>query len=651
MLVLGCFALLIVVLAVIIIHEFKENDKIRKLPSAPKIENDGNRFDAVMSSNIHKVVENLENNVQLDEIDFSNIEDTCYFIDQRFDCYDFRMQSMIRILYKHGDKLPQKYFDMIKKSLLGAKFFMDQNGQDSVCYWSENHQFIFAVCEYLLGQMFEQEIFTNDGLDGKAHKAIAEERINIWLEQRFLFGFTEWYSNTYYEEDIGPLSNLIDFCNDEGIANRTKMIMDLLLFDMATQSYKGSFTSTSGRAYEEGKKSGKKTSVRNISKKIWGFEMPEKKTGLDVNFLYMDKYTVPEVIREIGKDTGTVIIKASNGLDLKELALEMPKRQSLDRTMMQWSMEAFSNPEIITDTMKYIHKNHMLSNEFLNDFKLINLSVLKSFHLLPLVSKLLRPVTNGVAIQRANTYTYKTSNYMLSTAQKYHVGEFGDQHHIWSATVSDDISIFSTHPAAPLSENGALSFSPNYWVGNGRNPHSAQDENINLTIYNIDGKKGFLEKSLLLYSHMYFPIAKFDEVKIEDNFAFAKKGETLIAVVGKNPFEVKEEELIQKGAITYWLTELCSEEESFSAFIQRIKNNAIVFDERNLSLQYCSNGKTLKLVYNKGFSVNEKLINTQYKRFESKYSETIRKAKSITIQLGQNSLFLDFDNGLRKVNS
>ena len=94
---------------------------------------------------------------------------------------------------------------------------MDQPGQDSMCFWSENHQILFAASEYLAGQYYPDETFSNDGKKGTEHMAIARERIMIWLEQRWLYGFTEWYSSVYYVEDIAPLANLIEFADDDEI--------------------------------------------------------------------------------------------------------------------------------------------------------------------------------------------------------------------------------------------------------------------------------------------------------------------------------------------------------------------------------------------------------------------------------------------------
>lgn len=641
---LGVFLALTVFTA----FEILRNGKISPIPARPEAENSEEGFQKIMNSNIHEVLAGLEEGKSLTASDYETIERTCDYLDARYDCSDFRMQSLLRMLFNHRDKLELKSFERIKTSLLGSRFFMDQPGEDSLCLWSENHLLLFAAAEYLTGQLFEDEIFSNDGLSGKRHKEIAGERLDIWLEQRFKYGFIEWNSNTYYEEDIAPLCNLIDFCDDPLIVTRTKMILDLLLFDLAAQSHRGSFTSTSGRQYEMGKKSGSHSALRNVTRKIWNYETARKEAGLDVHFLYVKNYEIPEVIRKIGREDKAGTIKASTGLDLKELVKEFPEGQSLPRVMMQWAMEAFSNPEVIGPTLRYIHSNRMVSNEFMNDFKLINLSVLKYSGLLPLVSRILKPVTNGTPIQRANTYTYKTDDYMLATAQAYHPGDFGDQQHIWSATVSPDLCVFTTHPASSLSEEGALSASPGYWVGNGRNPHSVQNENINLSLYVIDGKKGFMEKALLKETHCYFPADKFDESELIGNTAFGRLGETMIAVRGGGILHPRGDELIQKGNRTFWVTELGSrKDESFEDFKDRILVNPLTFDDKSDTLTYASRGKKHALIYKGDFLINGIRQELNYKRFDSPYSSVERQSDVIEIRHGDDCLILDYKKGRR----
>ncbi len=630
------FALL--VLIIFTGYEFRRNSRISKIPSLPQSGD-------ISGANIHDVLSALENHR---DFDLKVIDNTCEYINKRYDCSDFRMQSLIRMQFNHSDNLPCKYVEMIKTTLLGSKFHMDQPGQDSMCYWSENHLMIFATAEYLIGQLYPDEVFPNDGLTGTEHKEKARKRIEIWLSQRFTYGFTEWYSNTYYEEDIGPLANLIEFCDDNQLVTKAKMIMDLLLYDISTQSHKGSFTSTSGRQYEMKKKAGIHSSLRNVTYSVFGYNMGSAKNGLDQNFIYMKNYSVPEVIKEIGHVNDSVVIKASSGLDVDELIKEFPKSRTMERIMMQWAMECFTNPEVITATVKYIHNNNMLSNEFLHDFKLLDLSILKFSGIMPIVSRLLRPVTDGIAIQRANTYTFRTEHYMLATAQKHHPGEFADQQHIWSATLSPDICVFTTHPATPPPKDGAKDNSPGYWVGNGINPHSVQEKNINISIYDLSVKKGFMEKKRLIETHCYFPFRLFDETKIKGSIAFGKVKKSFIAIIGNTDLEVCNEELKQYGNLTYWITELSSADlESFDDFKARISNNEISYETVSKSMVYKSMNKTYQLTYAGDFIVNNNKMDLQYKRFDSPFSQAERKDTTITISYANHRLFLDFDNCIR----
>ena len=89
-----------------------------------------------------------------------------------------------------------------------------------MCYWSENHQILFASAEYLIGQLYPDQIFKVSGLSGKEHVERAKIRAFDWLEMRWNYSYIEYNSNVYYKEDIGPLMNLIDFAEDKALATK-----------------------------------------------------------------------------------------------------------------------------------------------------------------------------------------------------------------------------------------------------------------------------------------------------------------------------------------------------------------------------------------------------------------------------------------------
>jgi len=226
---------LIILILCWITYDFLRNNSIQKLPSKPERE---------LKINIDDILNAFANNT---EPDFTIIKSTMEFIAGRYDTSDFKLQSVIRILHEYKEKLSSEDYLLIKSTILDYKYWMDQNGEDSICFWSENHQLLFATSEYLLGHYYSDETFTNQDITGSQHSILGKERLLIWLEQRWLYGFTEFYSNTYYVEDIAPLANLIDYAHDDEIRIKAKIIMDLLLNDVATQSFKGTFATVSGR--------------------------------------------------------------------------------------------------------------------------------------------------------------------------------------------------------------------------------------------------------------------------------------------------------------------------------------------------------------------------------------------------------------------
>jgi len=644
------------------------------------------------------------------------LDGTFEYVNGRYDVSDFRVNMLVRLYLSYQDEMNSDTLDDIKEVLLGFKYWMDQGGYDSMCYWSENHQILFSVSEYLVGQTFPDEIFTVDGKTGAEHMEMAKVRINAWMEQRYLYGFTEWYSNNYYPEDIAPMSNFIQFAEDPIMVNRMKMIMDIIWFDMASQSFKYEgldaeganrtyyiFVSSSGRMYSDNRVSDDTGNrMRNFIDFImqpeetkdfedsWftsanGFfncfkQMIEARNGLGEPY-----YVVPDVIKEVFDDSqAEKIIKSSQSLDVEELDGEGLLGQEDAQIMMQWNMEAFSNPAVVNNTIKYMSANKMFQNEFLNPFKLVNLWPLVAFNLLDMVSEKLEPSTNGVAIERANVYTYKTDDYSMHTAQAYQTGEYADQHAISSINLSNQVSVFTSQPAKIARRSGT----PTYWVGNGRQPYSVQEKNVNITIYETPTKVGFMEPMIVKETtHVFFPYQLFDEVDetyLSDGYIFGRVGNSMIAIKSRYamefvPFdesniEGNRDDLLLRGGVGdvitekydlkqvgtgthYFVTELSSlSNETFDAFVSRFMSNSLTYDDNEKSISYTSVlnlntvPTTLKAIYNESFTVGGAVQDLQYQRYENDYvlsGMISRKAEEIQYSFNGKELTLNYLNNTR----
>ncbi len=623
-------------------------------------------------------------------------------IDVREDCADFTACGMIRFYLENEHRLAEVNKEEIKRCLTGFKYWMDQydGRSDSMCHWSENHQILFATTEYLAGMEWQDATFA-DGKSGKEHVEMAKERINAWMYQRYYYGFNEYYSNNYYPEDIAPMANFIQFASseDKDMVDRMKIVMDLIFIDIATQSYRYTdkdgntqyaFVSASGRMYMDNKSSDDtgnrlRPYVNLILENGDDYLTNDNRFFVCFRRMYESGvYKVPDVILEIFRDEETTrVIKSSNGITLAELEAEGLVGQNVDQLMMQMGMEAFSNPEVIDNSIKFLRKNKLFKNEFLNDFKLVNLWPLTLTNSLGALSGMLNPSTDGKAIQRANVYTYRTAYYSMSTAQEHFAGDYADQHQINVSTVSGDITVYNAQPMRNSTRG-------QYWVGYGRLPYSVQDESVNVSIYTIPDKKGMLEPHIVRYTHAYFPVGLFDEVNTEhldEGYIFARKGDTYVMMCAKSDGEstlafkndmpgvsledikldmskIKDSvrelieasgdyryDLILEGGENHaWITELSSamEDGSFDAFVSRIFSNDLSFED--MTVKYNTREKSFDVKYNEHFKLNGEIVDTNYARYENPYvdGKVERKAEVISLSFGEKTLTLNFEKGTRE---
>jgi hypothetical protein len=584
-------------------------------------------------------------------IDWNRLDKTLFSLDKQYAGSDFHLVNLVRIIYEYGDLIPEKKMSEIESTLLNYRYWWDEPGENSMCYWSENHQILYASAEYLIGQKYHDKLFPNSGLTGKEHMEKARKRTLDWLEMRWNYGFTEFYSEVYYKEDVGGLINLIDFAEDKEIAQKSTMVMDLLLYDVAAQNIHKMLASSSGRAYEKNRKGGPKKSLSGLTEYYWGSGKKIKK-GMMYGMMTTQKYTIPPVFVDIAKDTSSVVIKQSNGLDLSELEEEGYYGTDNRSMMMQWSMEAFTNPEIIRNSLSHIRSKNMFSNKFISDFRMLDITLLRWLRLEPALVRLINPQSNGVAIQKGNTYTYKTNDYSVYSAQNHHPGTYGDQQHVAGMNMKNSFSIFHSHPGV---EKGHKRKSPSYWIGYGHMPHAAQDSSVCMAIYNLPAKKGVMEAALLDYTHAYFPTEKFDSVSVIGNYAMGRKGDTYCALITTNELILREnttDDLIQKGKQTFWIMEAGSknEDNSFGEFCERVKRNKVAFDSENLELTYLSKGKKYQLKFKGDFVLDGSIVDTSYDRYDSPYIKAKKKAEKLTFEYNGKSLHLDFYNMKRTIN-
>jgi len=602
------------------------------------------------------------------------------FIDACRDCADFVLHGILRLLLQFtpygggagmriGQPLSTSLGARMRKTVLDFKYFPDEPGTDSLCTWTENHYILFTSAAFLAGQMFPNEVFSNSGQTGKQKVELNRGRILRWLDLRFRTGFSEWLSHVYYDEDLAALLALYDFVADDGIRDKAEMVLDLLLLDMALNSFKGVFGSTHGRAYENTKKWACNEGTSDTSKLLFGTGVFSGFDNMSAVAFALSNYQLPAVIEAIANYTGTMESRQRMGIRLAEMEKWGLSPKGFEDGMHYLTLEAYLHPRTIANTLRMFDLCNWWENSFLSDFKPYRglLKALGSMGGLPLLARYLERDVCRNTREEVNIYTYKTPDYMLSTAQDYRKGYGGDQQSIWQATLGADAVCFTTHPAK------IEGVTPNYWAGSGLLPRAAQYKNVAVVVYNIEKIPALYVPIRHFYTHAWLPRDKFDEVVERDGWVFARKGAGYLALRSQNPYFWREKaqqnavkpkgknlsardalyyarpedegrELLADGARNIWVCQLGREanDGTFSDFVDRITSAEIVF--KGMSVRFDSPGNGLiSFCWEGPFTVDGvEIALKDYRRYDNPFMQADFGSDEIRVAAGERRLSLNW---------
>ena len=170
-------------------------------------------------------------------------------VDARRDCADFVLAALLRMQMLNLCT-PEESAE-VRRAALAFRFWMDEPGNDAMCFNSENHSLLFHGCQLLAGLLYPDEVFGNSGLAGREQAALALPRIRKWLEKAEARGFEEFNSGTYMPITIAAMLNVVDFSSDEKLSARMAAQIDRILRDLARHSFGGGVISPQGRVYRD----------------------------------------------------------------------------------------------------------------------------------------------------------------------------------------------------------------------------------------------------------------------------------------------------------------------------------------------------------------------------------------------------------------
>lgn len=246
------------------------------------------------------------------DVDEDRIGETCAFIAARKDCADFVIQGILRLMVWEREKqrLSAQINAVMKETILGFKYWVDEPGDTVMYMGSENHRLLFHVAEWMAGQLFPLEEFTNSRQRGLYHATKGRMYITEWMRQRGRFGFDEWHSNAYFPICVAPLLNVYDFAINEDYKLRqmAAAILDYMFFILAADTLNGVLGTTHGRSYGRYIKDPDFEGTADICWLLYGTgSLVQGVEGIGAVPLATSRYRAPAILDKIAHDDQAVV--------------------------------------------------------------------------------------------------------------------------------------------------------------------------------------------------------------------------------------------------------------------------------------------------------------------------------------------------------
>ncbi len=474
-------------------------------------------------------------------------------IDGFQDTADFDLLYLMNLWYGYRGRLRPDLRAAIAQRMVDFKYWYTDPQPPGVIdqryYWSENHQMLYHVEEYLAGQAFPGTTFTITGWTGAAHLARARGFIDDWLDQKAKFGFTEWHSDVYYQKTADALLTLVEFAHDKALVERASMVLDELLFDIALHLQQGNFGATHGRSYMKDKSLAVDEDTFGMSKLLFDdTHVGYQSTGDAgaVLFARARRYRMPAVLLRVARSPATTVDQEHMGVPLDPSSPVVPNPQApfgyaFDdpaNVPFWWERGALTSWQLVETTIRELDKYNLWESDFFKPFKpLVDLTG-GDYNVARALAQQLAPELGFALLTAVDTYTYRAPDVMLSTAQSYRPGNASEQHHISQATLDERAIVFTTHPKNEPIPNTQWPDDDGYWTGSGSLPRAAQHGELSMSLYApaFASPGPPLESfAYLPYTHAYFPTEYFDEVVEAGGWVFGRKGDGYVALWSWRP--------------------------------------------------------------------------------------------------------------------
>ncbi|PDQ36457.1 MAG: hypothetical protein B5766_00800 [Candidatus Lumbricidophila eiseniae] len=221
-------------------------------------------------------------------------------ITTRGDCADFEILGLLHLLHR----LPESRWDSalrkrVNEALTDMKYWIEQPGLDAMCYFTENHQFVWHVAQRISGLTFGDRTFTNDGRSGVEHAEEGRERVAAWIERKLSGGFSEFDSNAYLAINTLSLVTLVEFDTDDRVRNAAEALLDVMLLTLCANSWQGVHGAPHGRTYVQTLRSARLEETSPLLRVIAGIGTLNAALLPATVLATAERYRIPSIHREV----------------------------------------------------------------------------------------------------------------------------------------------------------------------------------------------------------------------------------------------------------------------------------------------------------------------------------------------------------------
>jgi len=456
-------------------------------------------------------------------VDRDLLLDDLAHIRKRVDCSDFLVTGLIRLVREYP--VDDDFAAQMKDTLLTYRYWMDENGADGMCFWSENHALMFHSAQMLAGQMYPDEVFVRSGRTGREQYEKGLARVRAWLDDTEQYGMEEFNSAGYLPVTAAALLNVVDY-GPPDVSRRAARLLDDMFRQLCRHVFDGSSISPQGRVYRDVIRPHRQT-VQDLLHYILPDVSYVNGDNMWLSCFATSSYRFPEDLCALAQSDYDGTYKSGHA------RIRLSKTQA-------YALTSVDCPRDKNDAPQWTNLCFVPGSD-----------------------------------RDTNTWT-RSINERFHGTSVFEPGVYGYQQHLWYAALSAACVVFVTLPGNDC-DNGGMR--PDYWYGNGVFPALRQHGNALGLIYEIP------EDYPIHFTHAHWPQAAFDRSEHRGQWLFGRARQGAVALWCSGALTPHNDQLINSEyrcpdskVAWYCACAPCADDAAFEAFMEKHMANAPRYD-------------------------------------------------------------------------